>query len=69
MLTFLKINFSGTLSECQSVWIQIRTDILSATIGIQVGKELTLDGVYVFPLFYFLSVNSGPADLFENTLL
>ena len=55
MLTFLKINYSGTLSECESVWIQIRTDVLLVLIGIQVGKELTLDGKYVFPPFFLLT--------------
>ena len=37
LLIFFKIGFffkkkSGTLSECQTVWIQIRTDILSVLI-------------------------------------
>ena len=36
---FFKINFqqilSGTLSECQTVWSQIRTDILSVLIWFQ----------------------------------
>ena len=31
---FQKI-LSGTLSECQTVWIQIRTDILSVLIWVQ----------------------------------
>ena len=40
LLTFFKINFfqkkiSGTLSECQMVCIQIRTDILSVLIWVQ----------------------------------
>ena len=40
LLTFFKIKFfnkkiSGTLSECQTVWIQNRTDILSILIWIQ----------------------------------
>ena len=26
---------SGTLSECQTVWIQIKTDILSVLLGVQ----------------------------------
>ena len=38
LLTFFKINFvknlSGTLSECQMVWIQIRTYILSVLIWV-----------------------------------
>ena len=40
-LTFkkIKINFqkilSGTLKECQTVWVQIRTDIMSVLIGVQ----------------------------------
>ena len=39
--SILKINFffrnvfSGTPSECQTVWIQIRTDILSGLIKVQ----------------------------------
>ena len=32
--SFKKI-LSGTLSECQTVWIQIRTDILSVLIWVQ----------------------------------
>ena len=37
---FFKISFSrkipsGTLSGCQSVWVQIRTDILSVLIWVQ----------------------------------
>ena len=40
LLTFFKSFFfqkilSGTLSECQTVWIQIRSDILSVLIWIQ----------------------------------
>ena len=42
LLPFLKINFfkkkkkrSGTLSECQTVWIQIRSDVLSVWIQIR----------------------------------
>ena len=40
LLTFFKINFfkknlSGTLSECQTVLTQIRTDIISVLIWIQ----------------------------------
>ena len=36
LLTFFKVNFlSGTLSECQTVWIQIRTNIMSVLIWIQ----------------------------------
>ena len=34
ILTFQK-NLSGTLSECKTVWIQIRTDILSVLILVQ----------------------------------
>ena len=33
-LLFQKI-ISGTLTECQTVWIQIRTDILSVLIWVQ----------------------------------
>ena len=44
LLTFFKINFqkilSRTLSECQTVWIQIRTDIMSVLIGV---KTVTKD--------------------------
>ena len=33
---------SGTLSECQTVWIQIRTDVLSVLIWVQtVYKQMT----------------------------
>ena len=32
---FLKKNISKTLSECQTAWIQIRTDILSVLIWVQ----------------------------------
>ena len=35
LLTFFIINFSETLSECQMVWIQIRTDILPVLIVVQ----------------------------------
>ena len=40
LLTFFKFNFlkkklSGTLSECQMIWTQIRTDILSVLIWVQ----------------------------------
>ena len=38
-------NISGTLSECQTVWIQIRTDILSVLIWVQTvykGYQLTI---------------------------
>ena len=40
LLTFSKITFfqnilSGTLSQCQTVWIQIMTDILSVLIWVQ----------------------------------
>ena len=31
----LKLTFSKSLSECQTVWIQIRTDILSVLIWVQ----------------------------------
>ena len=34
-LLTLKKTFSGTLSECQTVWIQIRTDIMSVLIWVQ----------------------------------
>ena len=30
-----KKNLSGTISECQIVWIQIRTDVLSVLIWVQ----------------------------------
>ena len=35
LLSFLYEILSGTLSECQTVWIQIRTDILSVLIWVQ----------------------------------
>ena len=34
-LYFLKKNLSGTLSECQMIWIQIKTDILLPLIWVQ----------------------------------
>ena len=34
-IDFFKKNISGTPSECQMVWIQIRTNILSVLIWIQ----------------------------------
>ena len=34
LLTFQKV-LSGTLSECQMVWVKIRTDILSVLICVQ----------------------------------
>ena len=33
-INFLKKNISGTLSECQTVWIQIRTDRMSVLIWV-----------------------------------
>ena len=48
LLTFFKINFLkknlGALSACQTVWIQIRTNILSVLIWVQTvckGNQLT----------------------------
>ena len=39
LLAFFKISFfkkkSGTLSECQTIWTQIRTDIMSVLIWVQ----------------------------------
>ena len=32
---FSQKNVSGTLSECQTVWLQIRTDVLSVLIWVQ----------------------------------
>ena len=32
---FSKVSFSGTISECQKVWIQIRTDKMSVLIWAQ----------------------------------
>ena len=41
---FLKINHLGPSSECQTVWIQIKTDILLAFIWVQtVCKRLLAD--------------------------
>ena len=34
-ISFLKKTPIGTLTECQTVWIQIRTDILSVLIWVQ----------------------------------
>ena len=34
-IKFLKINHLGPLSECQTVWIQIKTDILLVFIWVQ----------------------------------
>ena len=33
--TFAKKTLSGTISECQTILIQIRTDILSVLMGVQ----------------------------------
>ena len=38
--TFFKKFFSGTLSECQTVWIQIRTDIMSVLIWVQLFAKI-----------------------------
>ena len=41
---FLQINHSGSLSECQTVWIQIKTDVLLVFIWVQtVCKRLLAD--------------------------
>ena len=59
--SFLKKNLSGMPSECQTVWIQVRPDVLSGLIWIQtvcigyqqmtlVGKVLT-HGPEVIKLF------------------
>ena len=43
-IKFLKINHLGPPSECQTVWIQIKTDILLAFIWVQtVCKRLLAD--------------------------
>ena len=43
-IKFLKINYPGPLSECQTVWIQIKTDILLVFIWVQtVCKRLLAD--------------------------
>ena len=43
LLTFSKLAFpkilSGALSECQTVWIQIRTDILSVLIWVETVSQ------------------------------
>ena len=56
---------SGTLSECQTVWIQIRTDLLSVLIWVQtvckgyrqtaLDSTSTLSAVLLFFLFFFIS--------------
>ena len=35
LLTFFKIILSGTLPECQTLWIQIRTEVKSVLIWVQ----------------------------------
>ena len=43
-IIFLKINHPGPPSECQTVWIQIKTDILLVLIWVQtVCKRLLAD--------------------------
>ena len=43
-IKFLKINHPGPPSECQTVWIQIKTDILLVFIWVQtVCKKLLAD--------------------------
>ena len=43
-IKFLKINHPGPQSECQTVWIQIKTDILLVFIWVQtVCKRLLAD--------------------------
>ena len=43
-IKFLKINHPGPPSECQTVWIQIKTDILLVFIWVQtVCKRLLTD--------------------------
>ena len=43
-IIFLKINHQGPPSECQTVWIQIKTDILLVFIWVQtVCKRLLAD--------------------------
>ena len=43
-IKFLKINHPGPPSECQTVWIQIKTDILLVFIWVQtVCKRLLVD--------------------------
>ena len=43
-ISFFKIILSGTWSECQTVWIQIRTDIMYVECSGSVVECLTLDG-------------------------
>ena len=59
LLTFSKFIFSRissrqVLLECQAVWIQIRTDILSVLIWVQtvckVYEQMTLAGKELMPL-------------------
>ena len=43
-IKFLKINLPGPPSECQTVWVQIKTDILLVFIWVQtVCKRLLAD--------------------------
>ena len=47
-IKFLKINHPGTPSECQTVWIQIKTDILLVFIWVQtVCKRLLADDTII----------------------
>ena len=48
IIFFQKI-FSGTLSECQAVWIQIRTDILTVLIWVN-GLQWLSEDIYLFSL-------------------
>ena len=61
---FFKINFvlklpSGTLSECQTVWIQIRADIFSGLIWVQTVckgyQQTTLVGKDFFIYLFYLT--------------
>ena len=48
----------GTLSECQTVWIQIRTDVLSVLIWVQTvyqGYQQTVDYVFVYYIHLFVT--------------
>ena len=57
-------NLSGTLSECQTVWIQIRTDVLSVLIWVQTvyhGYQQTVN--YVFVYYIHLLVTRFDCDL------
>ena len=58
---FRKI-LSGTPSECQTVWIQIRPDVLSGLIWVQTVckgfQQTTLVGNELMIVIYFFSLHT-----------